>query len=83
MTCLTALFPWASQTGLCPAARAWHASATQTGWMPLTTREAQAYEERTRAAAPKPIERRKVEAKLKEFVRETVRAAHLKRGGTL
>ena len=51
--------------------------------MPLTTREAQAYEERTRAVAPKPIERRKVEAKLKEFVRETVRAAHLKRGGTL
>lgn len=44
---------------------------------------AQAFEERTRAAAPKPIERRKVEAKLKEYVRETVRAAHLKRGGVL
>lgn len=44
---------------------------------------AQAFEERTRAAAPKPIERRKVEAKLKEYVRETVRAAHLKRDGVL
>ncbi|KAK9845360.1 hypothetical protein WJX81_004380 [Elliptochloris bilobata] len=39
--------------------------------------ERKAYEERTRAAAPKPIERLKVEAKLKEYVRETAFVARL------
>lgn len=33
----------------------------------------QAYEDRTRANVPKPIERRKLEPKIKDFVRDSIR----------
>jgi hypothetical protein len=33
----------------------------------------QAFEERTRANVPKPIERKKVEPKIKDFVRDSIR----------
>ena len=41
----------------------------------------QAFEERRRASLPKPILRERLELKIKDFVRDSIRRTHEKRGG--